>query len=161
MNEKLTMTLRWLSYMALFFCAAWFVFLCYQSYHQVFDTTGSHIHWEAKQNQVLFVSTVFLLYIALTLIVIGLCVAFFINLIKGIQHEELFPKKNIRLIFIAVLLLFLQTVASDNLNQAFISKGPAVIALTSNPFVQSLILLVFGILYKMGYQVAAEHELTV
>ena len=143
MNEKLTMTLKWLSYVALFFCAVWFVFLCYQSYHQVFDTTGSHIHWEAKQN------------------VIGLCVAFFINLIKGIQYEELFPKKNIRLIFIAAILLFLQTVASDNLNQAFISEGPAAIALTSNPFVQSLILLVFGILYKMGYQVAAEHDLTV
>jgi len=157
MNEKLTMTLKWLSYVALFFCVVWFVFLCY---HQVFDTTGSHIHWEAKQNQVLFVSTVFLLYIALTLAVIGLCVAFFINLIKGIQLEELFPKKN-RLIFIAAILLFLQTVASDNLNQAFISEGPAAIALTSNPFVQSLILLVFGILYKMGYQVAAEHDLTV
>ncbi len=96
------MTLKWLSYVALFFCAVWFVFLCYQSYHQVFDTTGSHIHWEAKQNQVLFVSTIFLLYIALTLAVIGLCVAFFINLIKGIQYEELFPKKNIRLIFIAL-----------------------------------------------------------
>ena len=41
MNEKLTMTLKWLSYVALFFCAVWFVFLCYQSYHQVFDTTGS------------------------------------------------------------------------------------------------------------------------
>ena len=150
MIEKLTMTLKWLSYVALFFCAVWFVFLCYQSYHQVFDTTGS-----------LFVSTVFLLYIALTLAVIGLCVAFFINLIKGIQHEELFPQKNIRLIFIAAILLFLQTVASDNLNQAFISEGPAAIALTSNPFVQSLILLVFGILYKMGYQVAAEHDLTV
>jgi hypothetical protein len=73
----------------------------------------------------------------------------------------LFPKKNIRLIFIAAILLFLQTVASDNLDQAFISEGPAVIDLTSNPFVQSLILLVFGILYKMGYQVAAEHDLTV
>jgi hypothetical protein len=109
----------------------------------------------------MFVSTVFLLYIALTLAVIGICVVFFINLIKGIRHEELFPKKNIRLIFIAAILLFLQTVASDNLNQAFISEGPAVIELTSNPFVQSLILLVFGILYKMGYQVAAEHDLTV
>ena len=80
--------------------------------------------------------------------------AFFINLIKGIQHEELFPKKNIMLIFIAAVLLFLQTVASDNLSQAFISKGPAVIELLSNPFVKSLILLVFGVLYKMGYQVA-------
>ena len=161
MNEKLAMTLKWLSFVALFFCAIWFAYLCYHSYHQVFDTTGRHIHWEAKQNQVLFVSTVFLLYIVLTLAVIGICVVFFINLIKGIRHEELFPKKNIRLIFIAAILLFLQTVASDNLDQAFISEGPAVIDLTSNPFVQSLILLVFGILYKMGYQVAAEHDLTV
>ena len=161
MNEKLTTTLKWLSYVALFFCAVWFVFLCYQSYHQVFDTTGSHIHWEAKQKLVLFSSTIFISYIVLTLAVMGICVAFFINLIKGIRNEELFPKENIRLIFIGAILLFLQTVASDNLAQAFHSEGPVVMALTSNPFVQALILFVFGILYKMGYQVTAEHDLTV
>ena len=161
MNERLTTTLKWLSYVALFFCAAWFVYLCYQSYHQVFDTTGSHIHWEAKQNQVFFVSTVFVSYFVLTLAVISLCVAFFLNTIRGIQNEELFPKKNIRLIFIAALLIFLQTVASDNLSQAFITKGPAIIGLSSNPFVQSLIVLIFGILYNMAHQVAAEHDLTV
>ena len=161
MNEKLAMTLRWLSYVALFFCAAWFVFLCYQSYHQVFDTTGSHIHWEAKQNQVLFVSAVFILYFLLTLAMIGVCVAFILNTIRGIKNEELFPRKNIRLIFIAALLIFLQTVASDNLSQAFIVRGPGIIRLTSNPFVQSLIVLIFGILYKMAHQVAAEHDLTV
>ena len=161
MNEKLAMTLRWLSYVALFFCAAWFVFLCYQSYHQVFDTTGSHIHWEAKQNQVLFVSAVFILYFLLTLAMIGVCVAFILNTIRGIKNEELFPRKNIRLIFIAALLIFLQTVASDNLSQAFIVRGPGIISLTSNPFVQSLIVLIFGILYKMAHQVAAEHDLTV
>ena len=161
MNERLILTLKWLSYVALAFCAVWFVFLCYQSYHQVFGTTGNHIHWEAKQNQVLFVSTVFLLYVLLTLAVIGLSVAFFVNLIKGIHQDELFPRKNIRLVFIATLLIFLQTIASDNLNQAFIDQGPAVIELTSNPFVQSLCLIVFGILYKMGCQVAAEHDLTV
>jgi cytochrome c biogenesis protein CcdA len=161
MNEKLTMTLKWLSYVALFFCVAWFVFLCYQSYHQVFDTTGSHIHWEAKQNQVLFVSAVFILYFLLTLAMIGVCVAFILNTIRGIKNEELFPRKNIRLIFIAALLIFLQTVASDNLSQAFIVRGPGIISLTSNPFVQSLIVLIFGILYKMAHQVAAEHDLTV
>ena len=161
MNEKLTMTLKWLSYVALFFCAAWFVFLCYQSYHQVFDTTGNHIHWEAKQNQVLFVSAVFILYFLLTLAMIGVCVAFILNTIRGIKNEELFPRKNIRLIFIAALLIFLQTVASDNLSQAFIVRGPGIISLTSNPFVQSLIVLIFGILYKMAHQVAAEHDLTV
>ena len=161
MNEKLTMTLKWLSYVALFFCAAWFIFLCYQSYHQVFDTTGSHIHWEAKQNQVLFVSAVFILYFLLTLAMIGVCVAFILNTIRGIKNEELFPRKNIRLIFIAALLTFLQTVASDNLSQAFIVRGPGIISLTSNPFVQSLIVLIFGILYKMAHQVAAEHDLTV
>ena len=161
MNEKLTMTLKWLSYVALFFCFAWFVFLCYQSYHQAIDTTGSHIHWEAKQNQVLFVSAVFILYFLLTLAMIGVCVAFILNTIRGIKNEELFPRKNIRLIFIAALLIFLQTVASDNLSQAFIVRGPGIISLTSNPFVQSLIVLIFGILYKMAHQVAAEHDLTV
>ena len=161
MNENLTKTLKWLSYVALTFCSIWFVFLCYQSYHQVFGSTGCHIHWEAQQSQVLFVSALFLLYVLSTLSVIGVCMTFFVNTIKGLRQGELFPKKNIRLIFVAVPLIFLQTVAADNLGQAFIAQGPAVIALTSNPFVQSLILLVFGILYKMGCQVAAEHDLTV
>jgi hypothetical protein len=92
---------------------------------------------------------------------IGVCVAFILNTIRGIKNEELFPRKNIRLIFIAALLIFLQTVASDNLSQAFIVRGPGIISLTSNPFVQSLIVLIFGILYKMAHQVAAEHDLTV
>ena len=55
MNEKLTMTLKWLSYVALFFCAVWFVFLCYQSYHQVFDTTV--VIFIGKQNKTKYCSS--------------------------------------------------------------------------------------------------------
>lgn len=161
MNEHLTRILKIVSYVALFFCACWFAYLCYQSYHHAFDTTGNHIQWEAKHTLVRFVSIVFFLYNLLTISLIATCFCFFVNILKGIQQEEPFPKKNAIIIFVAAILIFLQTIASDNYNQIFLSEGPAVIKVTSNPFVQALVLIVFGVIYKIASQVAAEHDLTV
>ena len=161
MNEHLTRILKIVSYVALFFCACWFTYLCYQSYHHAFDTTGNHIQWEAKHTLVRFVSIVFFLYNLLTISLIATCFWFFVNILKGIQQEEPFPKKNAIIIFVAAILIFLQTIASDNYNQIFLSEGPAVIKVTSNPFVQALVLIVFGVIYKIASQVAAEHDLTV
>jgi hypothetical protein len=161
MNEHLTRILKIVSYVALFFCACWFAYLCYQSYHHAFDTTGNHIQWEAKHTLVRFVSIVFFLYNLLTISLIATCFWFFVNILKGIQQEEPFPKKNAIIIFVAAILIFLQTIASDNYNQIFLSEGPAVIKVTSNPFVQALVLIVFGVIYKIASQVAAEHDLTV
>lgn len=161
MNEHLTRILKIVSYVALFFCACWFAYLCYQSYHHAFDTTGNHIQWEAKHTLVRFVSIVFFLYNLLTISLIATCFWFFVNILKGIPQEEPFPKKNTIIIFVAAILIFLQTIASDNYNQIFLSEGPAVIKVTSNPFVQALVLIVFGVIYKIASQVAAEHDLTV
>lgn len=161
MNEHLTRILKIVSYVALFFCACWFAYLCYQSYHHAFDTTGNHIQWEAKHTLVRFVSIVFFLYNLLTISLIATCFWFFVNILKGIPQEEPFPKKNAIIIFVAAILIFLQTIASDNYNQIFLSEGPAVIKVTSNPFVQALVLIVFGVIYKIASQVAAEHDLTV
>lgn len=161
MNEHLTRILKIVSYVALFFCACWFAYLCYQSYNHAFDTTGNHIQWEAKHTLVRFVSIVFFLYNLLTISLIATCFWFFVNILKGIQQEEPFPKKNAIIIFVAAILIFLQTIASDNYNQIFLSEGPAVIKVTSNPFVQALVLIVFGVIYKIASQVAAEHDLTV
>ena len=161
MNEHLTRILKIVSYVALFFCACWFAYLCYQSYHHAFDTTGNHIQWEAKHTLVRFVSIVFFLYNLLTISLIATCFWFFVNILKGIPQEEPFPKKNAIIIFVAAILIFLQTIASDNYDQIFLSEGPAVIKVTSNPFVQALVLIVFGVIYKIASQVAAEHDLTV
>lgn len=161
MNEHLTRILKIVSYVVLLFCACWFAYLCYQSYHDAFSPTGNHIHWEAKYTLVRFVSIVFFLYNLLTIALIAMCFWFFINILKGIRQEEPFPKKNVMIIFVASILIFLQTIASDNYNQIFISEGPAVIGLSSNPFVQALVLIVFGVIYKIASLVAAEHDLTV
>lgn len=120
MNEHLTRILKIVSYVALFFCACWFAYLCYQSYHHAFDTTGNHIQWEAKHTLVRFVSIVFFLYNLLTISLIATCFWFFVNILKGIQQEEPFPKKNAIIIFVAAILIFLQTIASDNYNQIFL-----------------------------------------
>lgn len=161
MNEKLIKQLRWFSYTALVFCAFWLVVLCIQNYNHLFCTDGSHIHWEARQKVVLVAITVLSVYIILTLALIATCSAFFINTLKGISQGVIFPKANINMINATAILIFLQTVAADNLSQAFISESPLSIALSSNPFVQSLAVLVFGIMYRIAYQLAEENELTV
>ena len=161
MNEKLIRRLKWLCYVSLFFCACWFLFTCFQNYNHIFNTAGRHIHWEAENTIVGYVVTLFVLYLILTFGLIGTFVTFFINVLRGIRREELFPKANVAVINIGAALIFLRTVADDNFDQVFIAEGPGQIVLTSNPFVLSLVVLVFGAMYKIAYHVAAEHDLTV
>lgn len=161
MNEKLIRRLRWLCYMALFVCACWLLCVCYQNDNYFFATEGKHIHWEANSSIVKYTVSLFTIHLLLTLGLIGTFVAFFINVLRGIRREEIFPKANIHLINIGAVLIFLQTMAADNFDQVFITDGPTQLVLTSNPFVFALALLVFGAMYKIAYNVAAEHDLTV
>ena len=161
MNEKMIGRLKWLCYMSLFFCACWFLFTCFQNYSHIFDNAERHIHWEAKNTVVEYAVTVFVLHLFLTFGLIETFVTFFVNVLRGLRREELFPKANVAVINIGAILIFLQTVAADNFDQAFIADGPGQIVLTSNPFVLSLAVLVFGAMYKISCCVAAEHDLTV
>ena len=161
MNEKMIKRLKWLCYMSLFACGCWFLFTCFQNYNHLFGSAEHHIHWDAKNSIVGYAVTVFVIYIILTFGLIGTFVTFFVNVLRGIRREEIFPKANVAVINIGAVLIFLQTVAADNFDQAFIADGPGQIVLTSNPFVMALALLVFGAMYKIAYNVAAEHDLTV
>ena len=161
MNEKMIRRLKWLCYLSLFVCACWFLFICFKNINYLSDTANPRIHLEAKNTIVAYTVTIFVLHLLLTFGLIGAFVTFFVNVLRGIRREELFPKANIAVINIGAVLIFLQTVAADNFNQAFIADGPGEIVLTSNPFVHALALLVFGAMYKIAYDVAAEHDLTV
>ena len=166
MNEKMIKRLKWLCYMSLFVCACWFLFVCFKSYNQIFNEhifglENRHIHWEANNTVVGYAVTIFSLYLILTFGLIATFVTFFFNVLRGIKREELFPKANVKVINIGAIIIFLQTVAADNFDQVFITDGPGQIVLTSNPIVLSLAVLVFGAMYKIAFNVAAEHELTV
>ena len=161
MNEKMIRRLKWLCYMSLFVCACWFLFTCFQNYNHLSETATRHIHWEAENYIVGYAVTVFVIYLILTFGLIGTFVAFFVNVLRGIRREEIFPKANVAVINIGAVLIFLQTVAADNFDQAFIADDSRQIVLTSNPFVLALAVLVFGAMYKIAYHVAAEHDLTV
>ena len=161
MNEKTIRRLKWLCYLSLFVCVCWFLFTCFQNYNYLFNTTGRHIHWEANNKVLCYAVTILVLYFVLTYGLIGIFITFFIHVLRGMKRDELFPKANIMVINIGAALIFLQTVAADNFDQIFISEGPGQIVLTSNPFVMSLVVLVFGAMYKIAYDVAAEHDLMV
>ena len=161
MNEKLITRLKWLCYFSLFVCACWFLFVCGKNYNYLFNTAGRHIHWDAKNTIVGYAVAMFVIYLVLTFGLIGTFVTFFINVLRGMKREELFPKANVKVINIGAIIMFLQTMAADNFDQIFITDGPGQIILTSNPIVLALVVLVFGAMYKMAYLVAAEHDLTV
>ena len=161
MNEKMVRKLKWLCYTALFVCICWFLYVCFHSYAYIFNTEGQHIHLEAGSSIVGYTISLFAIHLILTFGLIGICVAFFINILRGLRREELFPKANILVINIGAILIFLQTMTADNFSQIFISEGPGQIVLTSNPFVWALAVLVFGAMYKIANNIAVEHDLTI
>ena len=156
MNEKMITRLKWLCYMSLFVCACWFLYVCLKSYDQVFN---NHIFGSGGSHSYSF--TIFSLYLVFTFGLIGVFVTFFFNVLRGIRREELFPKVNVKVINIGAIIIFLQTMATDNFDQVFVGDGTKQIELTSNPIVLSLAVIVFGAMYKIACFVAAEHDLTV
>lgn len=161
MNEKMIRKLKWLCHASMFVCVIWFLYVCFQSYAHIFNTEGQHIHLEASSSIVGYTLSLFVIHLILTFGLIGIFIAFFVNILRGLRKEELFPKANILVINIGAILIFLQTVTADNFSQIFISEGPGQIILTSNPFVWALAVLVFGAMYKIAHNIAAEHDLTI
>lgn len=97
-------------------------------------------------------------YIGVTLLFI-LCCIFLYRINKGLKEGEIFPKSNIPIIrwtaLVAALLAFVHS------NYDAVVKGESVFMLDSNFILISLIVLLFGGLYKMAYLAAKDSKLAI
>ena len=165
-KNQSTVALSRYCYVALFFCLCWLLILCYKGYHEAFDTSGTHVHWQSPD--IAYMSTFFFLYLFASLCSIALCVGFIVVVLSGIRRGEVFPQGGLVLTRIAAVVFFFYGFVCDNLGQAFLPSvldeaghSQTVVQISDTPFVLALLLLIFSQMYKVAYQLARENDLTV
>ena len=166
MNKEKLGNLRRLCYVALFFCLCWLAVFCWKSYNSIFSTSGTHVFFHTEGSA--YMVTMFVLHALLSLAVIALCVAFVVNVLRGISRGDLFPSVNVVLLRIGAIIVFCYAFVQDNLSQAFLNPAEVAsgavrteLVLTDTPLVLLLLVLIFGQMYKIGRELAVESELTV
>jgi len=159
MNDKTIKRLKWLCCVGLLFCACWLLIIMVHTYNEAFSTsTGVQVQWSQPWSACTFVA-----YTVVSLALLVLAVCFFINILRGVGQGVIFPKCNIALIMAAAVLSFCYVTLDANMPLAFAEPGDPMppLVLNTDALVVMLGLLVFGVMYKLGHDLAVENELTV
>jgi len=163
MNEKSTKQLKWLCACGLVCCIGWFVVICLHTYFELFDTEITmHVPWEDAATHPLPVM-IFAAHTILSLALITLATCFFVNILRASRQGVIFPKSNITLIYVAAAVAFFYMLIDVNIGIAFTTPGGATpsVAVTTDALVTPLALLVFGVMYRLGHQLAEDNALTI
>jgi len=161
-NEKLIKRLKWLCYAGLLCCLCWLLIIGVQTYNEAVGTTDVSVHWGDAAVQPL-AGIIFVVYTVLALSLAVLAGCFFVNILRGVQRGEIFPKCNIAVIVAGAVLTFFYINVRMNMGLAFMSGSDAMppVGVDTDSLVVPLALLVFGVMYRLGHDLARENELTI
>lgn len=100
--------------------------------------------------------TVVALRAAMTLALVGMLVKFVANILWG--HSALFVRPNVRLLFWAVVPMFLYALCDCNMH---ILSGERYFAITTEALIAPLVMLIVAIIYRRGVLLTEENDLTI
>ena len=160
MKQSSIKVLKGLCYAALAVVALGLVFLCVQTYYIL--TTGSGhgvINWASPRLGLKL--GIFIADRVAILVLAGLFVAFVVNILKYLREGQIFNRANVRLMWALSVTVPIYAFLADNVGQACSATSEMHVALSSDFFVFTLIVLIVAQLYKVGYDAAEEQKLTI
>ncbi|MBQ9556291.1 MAG: hypothetical protein IJV05_08710 [Muribaculaceae bacterium] len=160
MKQSSIKTLKSLCYAALVVVALGLIFLCFQSYFIL--TTGSGpgvINWDSPRIGLKL--AIFIAQRVSILVLMGLFVAFVVNILKYLRDGQIFNRTNVRLMWALSVAVPIYAFLCDNVGQACSATNELNVALSSDFFVYTLIVLIVAQLYKVAYDTAQEQQLTI
>ena len=160
MKHSSIKVLKGLCYAASAVVALGLVFLCVQTYFIL--TTGSGngvINWDSPRLGLKL--GIFIADRVAILILAGLFVAFVVNILKYLREGQIFNRANVRLMWALSVMVPIYAFLADNVGQACSATSEMHVALSSDFFVYTLIVLIVAQLYKVGYDAAEEQKLTI
>lgn len=94
------------------------------------------------------------------LIILGcLCV---VTMLQGVRRGELFPRRNVTLLYVMAFTLFWFDFFNVNLNIAFTANVSSLpVELQSGSVVMPLIAVIFAQMYSLAHNLAEDNELTI
>ena len=101
----------------------------------------------------------FIVYVLASFLMIGMWVKVVINILKGIKENSVFPKTNVQLLFLLVLVFFVYILCWTN--QEVLYRDNFIFEVQANNIIMPFFLLFFAFMYKVAADAVEENSLTV
>ena len=156
METKNFKTLTAITSVAIFFCLLNAVWVCVQSYN-LYTAENNFLTFE-KEPRFIF-TAIFYGRLIFTPLYNALLITFLVKQLVAIKRGILFPRINVRIIFLIAACYFIGSFSHDNHALLHFQNNPIMIH--DSTITYTLLFIIFGIIYKVAVDVAEENNLTV
>ena len=156
MKTKGFKTLTTITALAIFFCLLNAVWVCVQSYN-LYTAENNFLTFEKGTR--LICSVIFYGRLFFTPLYNALLITFLAKQLVAIKRGILFPRINVRIIFLIAACYFIGSLSHDNQALLHFQNNPVMIQ--DSTITYTLLFIIFGIIYKVAVDVAEENNLTV
>lgn len=156
MKTKGFKTLTTITAVAIFFCLLNAVWVCVQSYN-LYTAENNFLTFD-KEPRFIY-SAIFYSRVIFSPLYNALLITFLVKQLVAIKKGTLFPRTNIRIIFLIAVCYFIGSFSHDNQALLHFENNPLMI--NDGTITYTLLFIIFGIIYKVAVDVAEENNLTV
>lgn len=156
MKTKGFKTLTTITAVAIFFCLLNAVWICVQSYN-LYTAENNFLTFD-KEPRFIY-SAIFYSRVIFSPLYNALLITFLVKQLVAIKKGTLFPRTNIRIIFLIAVCYFIGSFSHDNQALLHFENNPLMI--NDGTITYTLLFIIFGIIYKVAVDVAEENNLTV
>ena len=158
MKEKSQKGIRVCAIVALIICIVWALYsiVYFIDLLAGIESFGEAVDWTRNS---MVRAIYYVLYLATTIWVIGLCVRLVLNTFKGIRENTVFPQNNVKPLFWLALAFFLYLLCWSNTPVLY--DEDFVFRIMHTNFVTPFFLLFFAFMYKVAADAVEENNLTV
>ena len=156
METKNFKTLTAITSVAIFFCLLNAVWVCVQSYN-LYTAENNFLTFD-KDPRFIY-SAIFYSRVIFSPLYNALLITFLVKQLVAIKKGTLFPRTNIRIIFLIAVCYFIGSFSHDNQALLHFENNPLMI--NDGTITYTLLFIIFGIIYKVAVDVAEENNLTV
>ena len=154
MKTKGFKTLTTITALAIFFSLLNAVWVCVQSYN-LYTTENNFLTFEPR----FIFMAIFYGRLIFTPLYNALLITFLVKQLVAIKRGILFPRINVRIIFLIAACYFIGSFSHDNHALLHFENNPLMI--NDGTITYTLLFIIFGIIYKVAVDVAEENNLTV
>ena len=156
MKTKGFKTLTAITALAIFFCVVNALWVCVLS-HNVYTAENNFLTFEKGPRFIFF--AVFYGRLIFLPLYNALLITFLIKQLVAIKKGILFPRINVRIIYLIAATYFIGDFCAENTALLYFENNPLVV--NDSTIIYTLLFVIFGIIYKIAVNVAEENNLTV
>ena len=144
---------------ASFLCIASIVWILVQSYYVCNESGEGCIVWHEELYPLQ--AGIFIGRLVFKTLFYALIMAFLFKQLKAIKDGILFPRANVKIMYIIAVCYLIGNLCDENISTALLFEDSGKFVINSDTLLYAALLVIFALIYKVAVKVSEENNLTI